>query len=134
MRDTVRDTGKQRSGRRRVHQALSAVFVRTVTTPGEYADGDCLYLIVDEKGKRWVLRTNVLQKRSEIGLGSASLVSLADARERAFTFRKIARMGGDPLQERRQQQHERKKERTESRIPTFESAAGKVHRSLSKSF
>jgi len=36
-----------------------------------------------------------------MGLGSAQLVSLAEAREKAAIYRRIARDGGDPLAEKR---------------------------------
>ena len=51
-----------------------------------------------------------------LGLGGYPLVSLAEARQAAFANRKLARAGGDPLEERRR----------ERRIPTFEEAAGHV--------
>ena len=83
-------------------KALSSVRVRNTSKPGRYADGNGLYLIVDPSGaKRWVLRTVIQHKRSDIGLGSLSLVSLAEAREEAAKLRKIARAGGDPLAQRR---------------------------------
>jgi hypothetical protein len=100
-------------------KALSAVQVRNITKPGRHTDGNGLYLIVDPSGaKRWVLRVVVRGKRRDIGLGGLKLVSLAEARETALEYRKIARSGGDPIAERR-------KERTV--IPTFEEAALKVH-------
>lgn len=37
-----------------------------------------------------------------MGLGSLGLVTLAEARELALHYRKIARAGGDPIEERRQ--------------------------------
>ena len=46
------------------------------------------------------------------------MFSLTEAREKAFTYRKIARDGGDPLADLRQQQA----------IPTFKTAAETVHR------
>jgi integrase len=100
-------------------KALSAVRVRAVAEPGRYADGNGLYLVVDPSGaKRWVLRTVVRGKRRDVGLGGLRLVSLAEAREQALAFRKLARNGGDPLAERRR--HRRL-------IPTFEEAARSVH-------
>jgi hypothetical protein len=69
---------------------------------GRYADGNGLYLFVDDSGaKRWLLRTAIAGKRCDIGLGSAQLVSLADARDEAAWLRRIARTGGDPVAERR---------------------------------
>jgi integrase len=100
-------------------KALSAVRVRAITKPGRYADGNGLYLVVDPSGaKRWVLRTVVRGKRRDIGLGGLRLVSLAEARERALTYRKSARNGGDPLAERRKERRP---------IPIFAEAARAVH-------
>jgi len=85
-------------------------------------DGGGLFLIVFPSGaKSWVLRTVVKGKRCDLGLGSATLTSLAEAREEARRLRRIARTGGDPLAERR---HERRP------VPTFEQAARQVHACL----
>lgn len=100
-------------------KALSAAFVRTVTKAGKYTDGQGLFLKVDPSGaKRWVQRIIIRSKRTEIGLGSASLVSLAQAREIALENRKHARLGGDPLQAKREAQA----------VLTFEQASREVHR------
>jgi hypothetical protein len=49
-------------------KAISPVKIRNAK-PGKYADGNGLYLIVDDSGaKRWVLRTVIHGKRREIGL------------------------------------------------------------------
>jgi integrase len=62
-----------------------------------YCDGNGLYLRVGPTGGRsWVLRTMVYGKRRDYGVGSASLVTLAEAREISRAWRKIARAGGDP--------------------------------------
>ena len=104
---------------RHPEKALSALKVRSLSQPGRYTDGNGLYLVVDPSGaRRWVLRVVVQGRRRDIGLGGASLVTLAEAREKALAYRKIAREGGDPLADRRQQQA----------IPTFETAAETVHR------
>jgi hypothetical protein len=100
-------------------KALSAAGIRTLKEPGMYADGGCLYLVVDESGaKRWILRTTIHGKRHDIGLGGLSWVSLAEAREEAARLRKIARKGGDPLAERRQERIV---------VPVFEVVAREVH-------
>lgn len=97
------------------HKALSTVKVNSLKDPGRYADGNGLYLIVDPSGaKRWVLRTIVHGRRRDIGLGGLRLVSLAEAREKAAEYRKIAREGGNPLELRR---------KAEAIIPTFADAA-----------
>jgi len=72
-----------------------------------------------------MLRTRVHGRRCDLGLGSAKLTSLAEARDKAHRYRKIARAGGDPLVERR---HEKRD------VPTFEAAAKEVHRLQSTSF
>ena len=100
-------------------KALSPAKVRTLTAPGRYADGNGLYLIVDPSGaKRWLLRTVIMGKRSDIGLGGLKVVSQAEAREEAGRLRKIARAGGDPLAERRA---------AKRTTPSFKSAAQQVH-------
>lgn len=99
-------------------KALSAAFVRTVKEPGKYFDGHGLFLKVDTSGaKRWIQRINIRGKRTEMGLGSASLVALAEARQIALDNRKTARQGGDPLRAKRETQA----------VMTFEEAARKVH-------
>jgi len=117
---------KRRKARKRhPEKALSAVKVRNADT-GRHADGNGLYLVVDESGaRRWVLRTVIKGKRCDLGLGGLSLISLAEAREEALRLRKIARKGGDPLAERRQER------RT---VPTFEEAARQVHEGLISTF
>ncbi len=100
-------------------KALTAVAVKQIKIPGRHADGNGLYLEVDPTGaRRWLLRTIVHGRRRDIGLGSARLVPLADARDMAARMRRLARDGGDPIEERR-------KERTV--LPTFKEAAAKVH-------
>ena len=107
-------------------KALSAAKVRSLAKPGRYADGNGLYLVVDPSGaKRWMLRTVVHNRRRDIGLGGLRLVPLAEARERAIQFRKIAREGGDPLQEKRKAQ---------MTIPKFADAARLVHSERRKSW
>ncbi len=66
-----------------------------------YCDGQGLYLCVGKgSAKSWILRTTVFGRRREIGVGSAHLVSLAEAREEARRLLKVARGGGDPLDHR----------------------------------
>jgi integrase len=106
---------------RRAHpdKALTAVRVKKASEAGRYADGNGLYLVVAPSGaRRWVLRTVVHGRRRDIGLGGLKLVSLAEARELAAQYRRIARDGGDPLQERR---------RARRVVPSFEVAARSVH-------
>ena len=110
VRPKTKPTGRHPSN------ALSAAFLRSAP-PGRYADGNGLYLFVQPSGTRsWIQRLVVRGRRRELGLGSLALVSLAEAREKALSNRKLARQGGDPLAEKR---------RTEG-IPTFAEAAMRV--------
>jgi len=107
-----------------VRNALSPVKIRLLSRAGRYADGNGLHLVVDDRGaKRWVLRTLVHGKRRDMGLGSLSIVSLAEARKRAAAYRLVARDGGDPIAERRQANRP---------VLTFKEAAEAVHASHSK--
>ena len=82
---------------------LTAVFVRNAKEPGRYADGHGLYLHVERTGaKRWVQRLVIQGKRCDLGLGSVSFVSLAEARVLAEANRRVARSGGDPMHNRRE--------------------------------
>jgi Arm DNA-binding domain len=61
---------------------LTARKVQTAK-PGKYSDGGNLYLVVAGTGTRkWVLRYTWRGRAKEMGLGSATSVPLADARER----------------------------------------------------
>ena len=100
------------------HNRLNVAKVKAAK-PGRHADGNGLYLVVDPSGaRRWMLRTMVRGRRRDIGLGSARLVSLAEARAQAMEFRKAARNGLDPVEERN---------RAERVAPSFEEAARRVH-------
>ncbi len=100
-------------------QKLTARKVETLKVAGLHGDGGGLYLSVKSSGaKSWILRTVVHGRRRDLGLGSASLVTLAEAREKARTLRKVAREGGDPDTLRKRE------------TLTFADAAKKVHANL----
>lgn len=104
-------------GRHR-EKSLTAAAVRSLNGAGFYGDGNGLYLKVDPSGsKRWIQRLVIHGKRRDVGLGSASLVTLADARETALQNRKLARSGGDPIATRKR----------DAAVMTFEAAAQRVH-------
>lgn len=101
------------------HKALSQVKINSLKSPGRFADGNGLYLVVDPSGaKRWVLRTVVNGRRRDIGLGGLRLVSLSDARDTAIEYRRIARDGGNPLEIRR---------KAKMVVPTFKDAAQQAY-------
>ncbi len=111
-------TTTRRTKRRGRHpdKAISAAFVRSAP-PGRHADGNGLYLFVQPSGTRsWVQRLVIRGRRRELGLGAATLVPLAKAREQALANRMLARSGGDPLADRRRVQG----------VPTFAEAAQRV--------
>ena len=87
---------------------LTAAFVRTVKPTDRlrrYGDGNGLYLLVKPGprggGKSWVQRLAINGTRRDLGLGSAELVTLAEAREAAHDNRRQARAGADPRTDRR---------------------------------
>ena len=113
---------KRKPRGRHPHNALTPAFVRNVSRAGRYCDGNGLYLDVRPTGSRgWIQRLTIRGRRTELGLGGYPLVSLKEAREKAFANRKMAREGGDPLSEKR---------RAKS-IPTFAQAARKLRDQLS---
>lgn len=70
--------------------------------PGWHADGQGLYVRVEETGsRRWVLVFHRSGRRRELGLGSADTVTLAAARRDAAEAREAVRQGRDPISERR---------------------------------
>jgi integrase len=83
--------------------------------PGKYRDGGGLLLQIVGGSAVWVWRGTVKGKRSDLGLGSARLVSLKEARDKAHEMRKTARDGRDPTAERK------------ATSMTFEDAAKQVH-------
>ena len=81
-------------------RALTAAFVRNVGGTGKarrYGDGNGLYLLVKPGGRKsWVQRIVVQGVRRDLGLGSANLVTLKEARQLAHENRRLARAGEDP--------------------------------------
>lgn len=105
---------------------LSTLTVKALKKPGRYSDGNGLYIVVSNTGsKKWILRTVVQGRRTDIGLGGHSTTTLAEAREEAARMRKIARSGGNPLDDRR---------KARVTVPTFEDAANTVHVEHSKTW
>ena len=98
---------------------LTVKLVSSLKEPGMFSDTNGLYVRVGPTGgKSWILRTVVHGRRRELGLGSVSLVTLAEARDMAHKYRKIAREGGDPDTVRKLESL------------TFGEAAQRVHKNL----
>ncbi|KAA0698555.1 site-specific integrase [Neorhizobium sp. P12A] len=85
---------------------LSAVEVKNATA-GKHSDGGGLWLVKREDGGgQWVLRITIHGRRREMGLGSASEVSLKEARDAADKWRAVTRSNVDPIKERERQKRE----------------------------
>jgi len=97
---------------------LTAVKVKQATEPGKYYDENGLYLRVKPSGaKTWAQKIVIGGRQRELGLGSTTLVTLAEAREKARTNRIAARDGRDPIAERKRS----------TDIPTFSEAVDRVY-------
>ncbi len=81
---------------------LTAAGVRAANKPGKYYDQHGLILRVAPGGsKQWVWRGTVRGRRRDIGLGAVAYTTLAEARDIAYEFHKLARAGGNPAALRR---------------------------------
>ena len=91
--------------------------VRNLKIPRRYPDGATLYLVVWPSGsKSWVQRLTIGGRRADLGLGGYPAMSLAQARRKAQDNRILAKSGGDPLAEKRE-------EAVVAAMPTFEALA-----------
>ena len=91
--------------------------VRNLNTPGRYPDGATLYLVVWPSGsKSWVQRLTISGRRTDLGLGGYPAIALAQARRKAQENRSLARSGGNPIAEKRE-------EAMAAAMPTFEALA-----------
>ena len=98
---------------------LTALQIRNLKEPGRYSDGDGLSLLLSALCKGyWVLRATIKGRRRDIGLGTADLITLKEARGMALELRRDIQRGIDPIAER---------EKEEIKILTFAEAARKVH-------
>ena len=100
---------------------LTAVAVKAaLNNSGTYQDGDGLFLKVDKRGGAyWLLRLQRDGKRQDMGLGSAKLITLAEARNKAVGLRKAVKV------ERRDVLTE-KKDEVSAKV-TFRAAACQYH-------
>ena len=93
----------------RTWDRLSATFVRGLKRPGKFYDGGGLMLTAaatKTKGvvtKAWLYRFQIDHREQAMGLGSARVVSLAEARAKANDARKLLAAGINPLTHRNAQ-------------------------------
>lgn len=82
-------------------QKLTALSVQRAKKPGYYSDGEGLYLQVSPAlTKSWIFRYTLNGRAREMGLGSLSTFSLAEARERGKAQRQLLADGLDPIDAR----------------------------------
>jgi integrase len=107
---------------------LSSKKVERVKNRGRYADGVVpgLYLQVSDSGaKSWLLRYEIVGRKRWMGLGSASVFSLKEARERARLARQKISDKIDPLEVRRAERA--KQAQAAARTLTFREAAQRYY-------
>ena len=106
--------------------SLSVNRIKSIEKAGLYADGHNLYLKVKSKqSKSWVFRYMFNQRRHDMGLGSAELLPLADARIIANEQRRLLHNKIDPIEYRKElldKQREQALQKKREGI-TFESCA-----------
>ncbi len=138
---------REQAPRRHPRERFTDRTIASLNTPGRYADGKGLYLLVGPTGaKSWVLRAKVRGgRREDMGLGSVRTsqltneqkaelesvpvhmrrtLTLSEARKSAETWRDKAKAGQSPAQVRRAQIESNAIEKA---IPTFEKAAREYH-------
>jgi len=86
---------------------LSPTKFATLRKQGRHADGGGLYLQIGDDGARsWVFRFQLAKRIREMGLGSANIIGLADARVFAAQCRALVARRIDPIEERRRRQQQ----------------------------
>ena len=101
---------------------LTALKVLKIRKPGYHADGGGLYLQVSQSGaKSWIFRYSLRGRAREMGLGSLSKVSLADARAERDKYNRLLRDHIDPIEHRKRQRAEFA--RADTATVTFKEAA-----------
>jgi integrase len=82
--------------------------------PGFHSDGGGLYLHVGKNAKSWLLRYWRHGKVREMGLGSASVIGLRQARDLAIDAKRLVAAGGDPIEARKSEKQAAKIEAARS--------------------
>ena len=87
----------------KIAKQLAERTVAALKTDGRYAVGGIagLHLRISAGHRGWILRVLVGDKRKDIGLGAYPLISLAQARERAWKIHEAIREGRDPVAPRK---------------------------------
>ena len=95
--------GKELGNKRAILMGkLTARQVETLKLAGRHSDGGNLYLNISKSGaKSWVFFYRFGKGQREMGLGSVTTRTLAEARAKALAALKLLKDGRDPLVERR---------------------------------
>jgi integrase len=123
----------------RLIDQLTALKVAKVKAPGWYRDGGGLILQVTGDGdtqinKSWLFQFRVDGRQRQMGLGSLTLVSLAEAREKAKEAKRLLLAGVDPIAARQVARVDQKL--AQAKAITFEQCAERYiasHRAAWKS-
>jgi len=108
-----------------MRKALTATAVGKLSKPGRYAAGDGAYLQISRwHTKSWIFRYERDGRAYHMGLGPISLVTLAEAREKAREARRALLNDIDPLEARRQRRAHARREAA-ARV-TFRQAADRM--------
>ena len=87
---------------------LSPLKAKRLIAAGRHCDGGGLYLQISRAGaKSWIFRYQLDGRVRDMGLGSAAIIGLADAREFAGQCRALVTKEVDPIEERLRKQRER---------------------------
>jgi integrase len=113
-------------GKREVNR-LTPLAIKAKKEPGYYPDGAGLYLQISIRGsKSWVLRFMLNGKSREMGLGSLTTYTLAEAREKAKKCRQQLDDGLDPITVRNEQRAANILATTQGK--TFQECAAEYHK------
>jgi integrase len=86
---------------------FTALKVLKIKKPGYHADGGGLWLQVTQAGgKSWIFTYSLRGRAREMGLGSASRVTLAEARDERDKCNRLLREHIDPIEQRKRQRAE----------------------------
>jgi integrase len=91
-----------------VRKYPSAAEIAKLKRPGRYAVGDGAYLQISKwRTRAWVFRYVIDGRTHHMGLGSCSLLTLAEARERSRQARRLLLDGIDPIAAKHAAKHAR---------------------------
>ena len=104
---------------------ITALQVAKLTKPGRYAVGEGAYLQISQWGtKAWIFRYQRDGRQRHMGLGPASLITLAEARAKAREARRALLDGADPLTAKRERRAQARLQAAEG--VTFRQAAERM--------